>query len=151
MPDLRDIMGSAMLDLKGWVEAGMVQRGKNASGETMAGVTTSVVQGPGFIEGRLEADGHWRFVGSGRRPGGQPPVDELRLWAEAKGVDIDAWAMAKSIEMHGSRDFRQHNSNIFLDAGEAWQRLDMPRIESEFADVISGQTVEIFTNTIGRN
>lgn len=143
MPDLSTLVEAAMMDLRGWVEAGMEQRGKNATGETMASVQVSVTTAPDHVTGSLSALSTWRYVGSGRGPGRMPPVDNLQAWIEARGLDLDAWAVARSIALHGTDDFRRKNTNVFLDAIEAWERLDLSRYDEEFARNLEDHVVEI--------
>lgn len=137
-----------MIDLKGWVAAGMSQRGKNATGGTLASVATAAISGPNFTQGVLIAEENWKFVGNGRTPGLMPPIEPIQRWINARGLSISAWAVAVGIAKRGSRDFRQHNSNVFTDATEAWERLSLPAMEEKTALLLEDQVVEITTNTL---
>lgn len=55
---------------------------------------------PKFAEVGTNVD-YARAVHDGRPPGKMPPVKELEAWARRRG--LNAWAVAKSIEQHGTR------------------------------------------------
>ncbi len=42
----------------------------------------------------------------GRSFGGLPPIENIREWILAKGLTLDPWAVAKTIEREGTRLFR---------------------------------------------
>ena len=143
MEGLTTIVNEAMIELHAWVVAGFEQRGKNATGKTLASVTESTVTTSTYVEGTMFADSQWRYVGNGRGPGGMPPVENIQAWIDAKGLDISAWAVAKTIAEFGSKDFRQKNSNIFTDAIDAWERLDLPVFEDRAGKELEDLVVEV--------
>lgn len=58
------------------------------------------------------------FVVYGRRAGGMPPIERIRDWMIAKGMDGDPWALALSIAESGTSIFREFQgaaSNVFED------------------------------------
>ena len=101
--------------LRGNIHSDMVNRGLNATGRTSASIRTNTLEGPQFVSGTLYANDNWEFVGSGRKPGKQPPISPLKTWIEARGLDMNPYALAKSISEKGTKDFRQKNKNVFLD------------------------------------
>ena len=45
---------------------------------------------------------YWRFANYGRKTGGLPPVYAIERWIKAKGLRLNPWAVAKSIEKRGT-------------------------------------------------
>lgn len=136
-------MNESLNALHEWIQAGMEQRGKNASGSTMRSVTISTSEGPTFVDGTLSADHQWRYVGSGRGPGGLPPIQNIQDWIDSKGLDISAWGVAKKIAQSGSADYRQKNSNVFLDAIEAWEAHDLKDMDEALGKDLEDKVVEL--------
>ena len=122
----RRVMESAMKTLRDNIAQGMKDRGKVATGGTIASMVTTVnsyenIQGNTFgLVARLEANDNWKFVGNGRGPGGMPPVQTIQAWITAKGLTLNAWAVAKKMAKQGSRDFRLKRTNIFTDEIDGW-------------------------------
>lgn len=129
----RQIATSAVERLRANVRTGMVERGKNASGNTSAQIDVLEFGGDTTGEAALEADSHWKFVGNGRAPGGRPPIAKLRAWIAARGLSINPYALANRIAKEGSRDFRLGRTNVFLDEIGVWESQDIPQAEDEFA------------------
>lgn len=95
-------------------------------GRLRAGITHAVdsSQFPTWAEVGTNAS-YAKAVHEGRRPGIMPPVKAIEGWAKRKG--LSAWAVAKSIEKHGTKP------NPFLaDALDAMR----PKIEKEFTGAI---------------
>lgn len=148
MGALRIVVNDAMNELHEWVEAGFRQRGKNASGRTFRSVRVNTTETPTFVEGTLSAEDQWKYVGSGRGPGGQPPVDNIRSWVEARGLNISEWAVAKSIAKRGTRDWQLKNTNVFLDAIEAWEKFTLPDFEDKAGKLMEDAIVEVAVNNL---
>jgi hypothetical protein len=85
-------------------------------------MTVGVSSGAGYVVGQLETDDYWKYVGSGRGPGGMPPVSRLAEWVQRAGVAVSPWALAKSIAKHGTRDFRLKKANVFTSAIDKWEQ-----------------------------
>lgn len=102
--------------------AEMERRGKVATGRTISTLSTVVTSSPGFVTGELQGESQWKFVGNGRGPGGVPPIGPIQAWIAAKGLDISAWAVAKSMAKRGSKDFRNNAPNVFLSAIDDWEQ-----------------------------
>ena len=143
MAELRDIVDSAMLDLKSAIQQGMAERGKNATGKTSQNIRTFTVGGGGMVQGSLEADYTWKWVGNGRGPGGVPPVAPLRAWIKLKGLDINEYVLAIRIAIEGTRDFRLKRRNIFLEEIEGWEKSKMPKVEDAAAQNLMDRTEQI--------
>lgn len=129
----RTIAFDAMNTLRANVQAGMEQRGKNATGNTSRRVEVLSFGSEFTGEAALEADSQWKYVGNGRGPGGRPPIDNLRQWIAARGLSISPYALAEKITKEGSRDFRLGRTNVFLDQITAWEGKDLPQAEDRFA------------------
>lgn len=142
MDGLRIVVNDGMNAYHEWVIAGMEQRGKNATGATMRSTQIATLGDETFAEGTYSAADHWKYVGNGRGPGQMPPVENLAAWDRTKGDNTNGWALAVNIAKRGTRDFRQKNSNIFLDAEEAWQKFDVPKIAARAADILEGAIIE---------
>jgi hypothetical protein len=129
-PDLtsaKRLMEAAMVELVSGITEVMTTRKKVATGGTRDSMTTEVnsydnIQGNTFgVVGRLAANANWRWVGNGRGPGTPPPVTSIQRWMDAKGLDLNAWAVARKIGAEGSADYRAGRTNVFEDGISAWQ------------------------------
>ena len=121
---------------------------RTITGEIFDRMTTRVAVGEGFVVGQLETDDYWRFVGSGRGPGKMPPVASLQAWIDRSGATVSAWALAKSIAKHGTRDWRLKKPNVFLSAIEAWEQ--GPAI-GEVEEVAGGEFEELTFDVLKKN
>ena len=121
---------------------------RTLTGEIFDRMTTSVAEGEGFVVGKLETDDYWRFVGNGRRPGGMPPIEKIQDWIDRSGATVSAWALAKSIAKHGSRNWRDKKPNVFLTAIDAWEQ--GPAI-GEVEEVAGGEFEEITFDVLKKN
>ena len=110
-----------MADLTTRVERVSAERGKVASRSTLNSITTTTSVYSMGMNGRMEANDNWRFVGNGRGPGRMPPVANIQSWLDTKGLTISAWVVARKIGREGSKDFRQGNANVFEQAIDEWQ------------------------------
>lgn len=123
----KTLMEKAMAELQQAITLGMTERGKVATGETLRSVSHEVnsyenIQGNTFgVVGRLSANDNWRFVGNGRGPGAPPPITTIERWMQAKGLSLNAWAVANKIGKQGSRDFRLKRPNVFEEEISGWQ------------------------------
>jgi hypothetical protein len=116
---------AAMLDLVGRIREEANERGKVASGKTLASLRTSVQSAPGFVVGTLTGGSWWRYVGNGRGPGGIPPIEPIRAWIQSKGLSLSPYAVALKMAREGSRDYRLKRTNIFTDSIAAWEDSDV--------------------------
>jgi len=103
--------------------------GTNATGQTSDTLETVMI-----------ADNHVRVTGrayifsveTGRRPGGMPPVDKIDEWIKAKGVDLNAWAIAKTMAKEGSKLFRDGGRKDIITPALSDERLE--KLTKEIAD-----------------
>lgn len=82
-------------------------KGIRASGQSARSLKTKTREISGTIKGTLTGAAYFTFQEQGRRPGKMPPVQSIRDWIEAKGIQSDnpeslAWAIAKKIAKEGS-------------------------------------------------
>lgn len=149
----REIAVSAMDVLRNNIQEGMKARGKNATGNTSRRlvVLPSGGEGAGFGQAALEADSQWKFVGNGRAPGGMPPIQNIRNWIQARGLSLNAFAVARKIAKQGSRDFRLKRTNVFLDEIKAWEKNDVPKAEEQLAKGLEDRVTSLIDQTIKRN
>lgn len=82
-------------------------KGLRASGQSARSLKTKTREISGTIKGTLTGAAYFTFQEQGRRPGKMPPVQSIRDWIEAKGIQVDnkeslAWAIAKKIAKEGS-------------------------------------------------
>jgi hypothetical protein len=128
---------AAMDDLVGRIREEANDRGKVASGRTLASLRTSVLSSTSVAIGSLYGGDWWKYVGNGRGPGRMPPVGAIQQWINSKGLNLSAWAVAKRIALDGSRDHRLGRTNIFTDSIAAWQ-------EGEVFEAVGAAGVEVF-------
>ncbi len=88
--------------------------GKNASGALI-----DKTKGETTINGNVvlfegEAPAHYEFVDKGRKAGATPPpIKPINAWIKQKGLDLNAYAVAKSIGKKGIKA-----TNIYSDSVE---------------------------------
>lgn len=126
------------------------ERDLNATGGTLRETTPRVFgkAGAGIggaIIGQLVAPENWRYWGNGRGPGAIPPVANLQTWIDAKGLDLSAWAVAKSIAQRGTRDYRQGGENIVELAADNW---DLSEVDEAFVRDVGDGFFELVTQAV---
>lgn len=145
MPELirtKQAVGLAMYAL----ERGIKQEGRirTITGGIFDRMTVNVSSGAGYVVGQLETDDYWKFVGSGRRPGGMPPVQRLAEWVQRSGAEVSPWALAKSIAKRGTRDWRNKRPNVFTAAIDKWENGGaLDGLEQESGKELEDATVEV--------
>ncbi len=78
-----------------------------AAGKSATGSLIRDTRGSASISGtrvtfEAVAPEHYTFVDKGRRPGAKPPpIAPIRRWIKARGLDLNAFAVAKSISKKG--------------------------------------------------
>jgi hypothetical protein len=76
-----------------------------------------------------------------------PPVQTIQAWLTAKGLTLNAWAIAKKMAKEGSRDFRLKRTNIFTDEIDGWAQSGLlENAANGIADAL-GETVVIDLQT----
>jgi len=102
------------------IKAELRAAGKSATGSLMMGTEgVTKIQGTRVVfEGR--APEHYVFVDKGRRPGAKPPpVRPIQKWIRDKGLDLNGFAVAKSIGKKGIKP-----TNIYTNEIEDFKRQD---------------------------
>ena len=128
IPQAAISMQQAMRELQAMSIAEGERRGKRATGRTFSTLSTFVTVGPNSVVGTMEGEEQWKYVGNGRGPGKMPPVQPIAAWVAARGLDISAWAVARSIAKRGSKDWRNRAPNVFESAMDDWEGKVLPRL-----------------------
>ncbi len=88
--------------------------GKSATGELInntKGETRIVGNATVLFEGK--APEHYVYVDQGRRAGATPPpVKAIQSWINSKGLDLNAFAVAKSIGKKGIKPTKIYSNNV---------------------------------------
>jgi len=96
----------------------LVSSGKEASGSLVSNTRgeTKVSGSSVIFEG--VAPEHYIFVDAGRRAGAKaPPVKPIQTWIDQKGLDLNAFAVAKSISKKGIKA-----TKIYTNAVDEFQK-----------------------------
>ena len=141
------IAEGAMGKLRENIRAAMEDRGKNATGGTSQRINVATSGGNGSGQASLLMDQNWRYLGNGRGPGKPPPIGSIRAWIAARGLPLNAFALAHSIGKRGSLDFRRRNKNIPLEEIAAWRTDEAREATEEFADNLKQQVIETIDKT----
>jgi hypothetical protein len=137
-------MRDAINEIRALSIAEMERRGKVATGRTISTLSTVVTETPGFVTGELQGESQWKWVGNGRGPGGMPPIGPIQAWIDAKGLAISAWAVAKTMALKGSKDYRNRAPNVFLSAIDDFEKgQGIQKLEAEVAGHFEEQAISI--------
>lgn len=88
--------------------------GMQASGFSEANTKPVVKKSEGYI--KAPAYLFTNFKGIGRKPGTMPPVKDILAWIKIKHLDLNAWAVAKTIQKKGTRVYYNRRRGIDLKA-----------------------------------
>lgn len=58
---------------------------------------------------------HYQQDEVGRKPGKMPPIKSIQQWIKDKGLELNAWAVAKSIMKKGTTLFRRTRRGLTID------------------------------------
>jgi len=90
----------------------------NASGKSATGSLITGTKGSTRVEGskviyEAVAPAHYIFVDKGRKAGSKmPPVKPIQKWITQKGLDLNAFAVAKSIAKKGIKPTKIYTKAI---------------------------------------
>jgi hypothetical protein len=144
IPGAAYAMRDAINEIRALSIAEMERRGKVATGRTISTLSTVVTETPGFVTGELQGESQWKFVGNGRGPGKMPPIGPIQAWIAAKGLDINAWAVAKNMSKRGSKDFRNNAPNVFLSAIDDFEKgQGIQKLEAEVSGHFEEQAISL--------
>ncbi len=104
MPDNQAILNDLINNVKNDVINSLQANGRFATGQTIAGLETVITDNGGQLiaPAYIDALEYGRKpTGSNPTPGDPPMIDNIRAWVEAKGIDINPWAIKKSIDKKG--------------------------------------------------
>jgi hypothetical protein len=107
--EIRAILLEELADLKRRIGENMTRAGQNATGKTREGMTVTVQGNAGVLTGRP----YFATLETGSRPWSRKPkrvpkffADIIGEWIEAKGLDLNKWAVAHTIIHQGSKLYR---------------------------------------------
>lgn len=107
--EIRAILLEELADLKRLIGENMTRAGQNATGKTREGMTVTVQGNAGVLMGRP----YFATLETGSRPWSRKPkrvpkffADIIGEWIEAKGLDLNKWAVAHTIIHQGSKLYR---------------------------------------------
>ena len=87
--------------------------GKSATGSLISNTRGTTKVGGSRIIFEATAPEHYVFVDKGRRPGAkQPPLKPIQEWIKRKGLDLNAFAVARSIAKKGIKATNIYTSAI---------------------------------------
>lgn len=92
--------------------------------------------------GQILAPGHAVQMILGRRPGAMPPIQAIEDWIRVKGLDLNPWAVAKSIARRGTSIHRGDREG--LDVMEA-----VNKHKGEFTKELISRETLLIKATIG--
>jgi len=89
------------------IKQDLISEGKSATGNLVKGTKgTTKVSGTKVIFEGVAPD-YYIFVDKGRRAGAKmPPIKPIQQWIKQKGLDLNAFAVAKSIAKKGIKPTR---------------------------------------------
>ena len=89
------------------IKQDLISEGKSATGNLVKGTKgTTKVSGTKVIFEGVAPD-YYIFVDKGRRAGAKmPPIKHIQQWIKQKGLDLNAFAVAKSIAKKGIKPTR---------------------------------------------
>ena len=78
-------------------------QGKSSTGELINSLQNKLINtGPNQIEVDILSEDYLEVIDKGRKPGKQPPIAEIKKWAQIKGIDSKyVYPIAKSIGKKG--------------------------------------------------
>ena len=89
------------------IQQNMLDRDQVATGETSDSLSYKVEESNGLISISIFGARHIGALEEGRRPGGLPPIWKIQRWIQAKGLSLNAYAVAKKMAEEGSLLFRE--------------------------------------------
>lgn len=118
------------------IQSNMASTGTDASGETSRSLASESnafgvkVTGKPFIN----------VVETGRKAGGMPPVNRIQEWVDIRGIDVSAWAIAKTIAKKGSKLYREGGRTDIITPAISDKRIN--DLAAEIADVTLNLVVQ---------
>lgn len=143
MVEVKDIVDRSMNVLAMSIRQGMIDRDKNATGRTSRSIEVVTTGGQGLTQGNLLANDNWKTVGSGSPPGTLANIQDLQEWQQARRANVNVFFLRRKIFAQGSKDYRERNRNVFLQAIEEWERRDVPSVEEKGAQFLMDRTEQV--------
>tara|TARA_R100001244_G_C5149744_1_gene129457 strand:- start:135 stop:554 length:420 start_codon:yes stop_codon:yes gene_type:complete len=95
-----------------------IKQDLRAAGKDATGRLINETKGDTTVNGNVvlfegKAPGHYEFVDKGRRAGATPPpIKAINAWIKQKGLDLNAYAVAKSIGEKGIKATNIYSDNV---------------------------------------
>lgn len=87
--------------------------GKSATGELISETKGETTTSGNVVKWEGKAPEHYEFVDKGRRAGATPPpVKPIQQWINQKGLELNAYAVAKSIGKKGIKATNIYTNNV---------------------------------------
>lgn len=109
-----DILAQFIEAVKQDVISAQKQAGKDATGKSINSYETEVKRVGPSVSATLYGAEYFDYINDGRGPGKFPPLNDIRIWAEARGIlegilkeyqkESIVYAIAKKISERGTRD-----------------------------------------------
>ena len=97
------------------------------------------------MKAELSAVNYINFALNGRGAGAMPPVDAIARWIEVKGIDLNPWAVAKTIAALGTNDPHFGESEVETAIELAWQKWG-DKLSQAYAEQAAELIAQSFTS-----
>ncbi len=131
--NLENILKTSLLLLSDSIVSDMNSNNSNSSSKLASSLTVDTFGTAELVGGSLSGEDYWKFFDKGRKPGKMPPISPIEKWVKNKGIDVSAWAIAKSIAKKGTK-----GTNIFTDNIDRFEKeLEKSAFDALFKDLDS--------------
>ena len=155
--DARKILFDELTALRDRIAANIIQQGSNATGKTIASLQPEVEAKADGFEANLYARAYFGALETGAKPWKNavrfkrfvPRVfaEQIQEWIDAKGLDLSAYAVAKTIIHEGTKLYREGGRDTIY-SKEIPHYLDRMQTRlSVFFQTVSTETITLNTST----
>lgn len=155
--DAGKVIREELTALRDRIAANIIAEGSNATGKTVRSLEVEVTAGSSGVRGTLWGRNYFGALETGSRPWKNAErfkrfvpmafADAIGEWIEAKKLDLNRWAVAKTIILHGSRLYREGGRDSIY-SKEIPVYLDrMQNRLTVFFEVALTETIKINTKT----
>lgn len=110
---IEEVMGTRGSTFITRIKQDLRSAGKSATGELIKETKGEVTVNGNVVTFEGKAPDYYIFVDEGRRPGAKPPpVNKIDAWIRKRGLDLNAYAVAKSIGKKGIKGTNIYTDNI---------------------------------------
>lgn len=139
---LDELIHSELKEAQSQIQANMASKGINASGRTSASIRIVRYEGGIKLVGGGDDAAPLPTVEIGRKAGKVPYnfADILREWADAKGIDINPWAVVMTIKKKGT--VRHRDQSKQKDVYSTISKETIERLRKGIGQVVMSQIRE---------